>query len=153
MKKTYRGSCHCGKVRYEAELDLAAGTLRCNCTFCRKARAWLAFTSVNDFRLLAGEDALKDYQHTPPGKPEPFLHLNFCGHCGVRPFARGGEMPGKGKFIAVNLGTLDDAPDEDLAGAPIHFADGKHDDWDAKAEGDVPLTPACRCWQQATRAG
>src|SRR5690242_12594948 len=113
MKKTYRGSCHCGAVRFECDLDLAGGTTRCNCSFCRKARFWMAFVKEAEFRLLEGADALADYQYTPPNLAEPFLHFHFCKQCGVRGFTTGGALPRfDGPFRAVNIACLDDATDE-----------------------------------------
>jgi hypothetical protein len=129
MKKTYHGSCHCGAVSFEADMDLSKGTTRCNCSICTKSRAWFAIVKADDFRMLAGEDALADYQWTPPGRSEPNLHYRFCTTCGVRVFAQGKQEALGGVFYAVAIATLDDADSNELA-ASIKYVDGRHDQYD-----------------------
>src|SRR5512145_2515301 len=111
--KTYSGSCHCGAVRYTADVDLNKGTTRCNCSICGKARAWFVLVPADRVRMIAGEDALADYQWTPPNRPRPNLHYRFCRTCGVRAFAQGDSPDLGGRFYAIAVSTLDDAdPDE-----------------------------------------
>ena len=124
MKKTYSGACHCGAVRFEADIDLGAGTFKCNCPICTKTRMWGAIVRPEDFRLLRGEDRLKDYQ--PDG-----VHHVFCTNCGVRPYGWGEESSG-GKFYAVRLACLDDVEDKELVGAPVTYSDGRNDRYDER---------------------
>jgi hypothetical protein len=129
----HSGSCHCGAVRFRAEVDLSEGTNRCNCSLCSKARAWFAFVKADRFQLLQGEDALADYQWTPPGKPQPHLHYRFCRTCGIRAFARGDVPALGGVFYAVNVAALDDADSDELA-ASIKYLDGRQDRFDRRPE-------------------
>jgi hypothetical protein len=132
------GSCHCGAVRYEATLDLSKGTARCNCSICKKARAWFTFVSGNDFRLLKGDDSMSSYQWTPNGRSKPFLTYRFCKVCGIRIYATGDAEFMGGKFYALAVSTLDDVTTDELAAAPLKFADNLNDRYD-RAPADTRL--------------
>ena len=126
--QTHHGGCHCGAVRYTAELDLDQGTMRCNCSLCAKSRAWFAFAPADKFALDEGGDHLIAYRWTPPGKPAPNLTYHICQTCGVRTHADG-IGPGGAKTVAVQVATLEDA-DPDTLAAHIKYVDGRHDAFD-----------------------
>lgn len=128
MLKTYHGSCHCGAVTFEADLDLTQGTYRCNCSICRRTRFWPAVARPEQFRLLSGDADLVRYTFNT-GKN---LHY-FCRHCGVRSFGIGTATP-IGRMFGVNVGCLDDVSDETLAKLPITYVDGRHDRWQSAPE-------------------
>ncbi len=125
MKQTYTGGCHCGAIRYEADVDLGRGTLKCNCSICSKGRAWLAAVDGGDFRLLRGADALCEYQFGANR-----IHHLFCRHCGVKSFSRGDGAEGK-QFVAVAVSCLDHVPDAQLAALSILYVDGRNDNFQA----------------------
>jgi hypothetical protein len=128
MLKTYQGSCHCGAVQFEADLDLEQSTYRCNCSICRRNRFWPAVARESGFRLLSGESELTQYLFNTK-KNQHY----FCKHCGVRPFGIGTETP-IGKMYGVNLGCLAGISEEELSRLPITHVDGLHDQWQSTPE-------------------
>jgi len=134
----YHGSCHCQAVKYEAEFDLAAGTNRCNCSICSKARAWFLFVRGDKFKLLSGEDVLSTYRWVPPGRTESGLAYRFCSRCGIRLYATGELAQLGGRFHAIHVPTLDDVDREQLVSAPLNYFDNAHDRTD-RAPADIRL--------------
>jgi len=119
---TFHGSCHCGAVRYEADIDLARGTIKCNCSVCSKMRFWAAQIAPAAFRLLQGQAVLREYR----------FHSRrdghyFCGECGINVFSTGASATGP--FVAVTVSSLDDLPLDELLAAPVRHIDGRNDNW------------------------
>jgi len=99
--KTYRGSCHCGNVKYEVELDLSGPVLACNCSMCGRTGSLMTFVTEDKFTLVSGEESLSDYQFNTKK-----IHHLFCKNCGVRSFARG-RGPGDSPTCMINARCLE----------------------------------------------
>jgi hypothetical protein len=124
VKKRYHGSCHCGAVAFEVDLDLAEGTHKCNCTVCTKHRLWQAAIRPDDIRMLRGADNLSEYRFGS----RRGVHL-FCRTCGTHVLGRyEGELP-HGKTMGVRVLALDDLDIAELMAAPIHIHDGRRDNF------------------------
>lgn len=78
---TVQGGCHCGAVRFEADVPLQVRLLACNCSMCAKTGFLHMIVPHGDFRLLSGKGDLTSYRFGT-GAAE---HL-FCRTCGIRSF-------------------------------------------------------------------
>ena len=76
------GSCHCGQIRYEAEVD-PEKVLLCNCTDCQVLSGTVYRVGVavpaSDFHLLAGQP--KAYVKTAESGNR--RRHAFCANCGT----------------------------------------------------------------------
>lgn len=76
------GGCHCGAVRFEAEVgEPPLAALDCNCSVCRMTGYLHLMVPHDKFELIGGRDALTSYRFGT-GAAE---HL-FCRHCGIKSF-------------------------------------------------------------------
>ncbi len=82
MKTTYKGACHCGKVRFEVDADIDHVRV-CDCSICKKRGALIHRVPNEDVRLQTPLSELTIYQWgTFTAKDY------FCPVCGILPFRR-----------------------------------------------------------------
>ena len=97
---SYQGGCHCGKVRFQVDVDLSS-PVTCNCSYCSRRGSILAFAPAENLSLEQGADDLTEYRFNT----KTIAHL-FCASCGMESFARG-AMPDGTKMVAVNVRCLE----------------------------------------------
>ena len=126
-----RGGCHCGAVRFEAELPERIEAQTCNCSICEKTGFVHIIVPESRFHLLNGEDRLTTYTfNTGVAR-----HL-FCSVCGVKSFYRPRSNP---DGWSVNARCLDLADGLDIV---IESFDGRN--WEANAHALAHLSRADR---------
>ncbi|WP_116138479.1 GFA family protein [Trinickia diaoshuihuensis] len=77
----WKGSCHCGTVRFEVRTPLSPAN-RCNCSLCRRKGVLMTPPlPAADLTVVAGREALTLYQFNS-GVAKHY----FCKHCGIHPF-------------------------------------------------------------------
>jgi hypothetical protein len=111
----HSGGCHCGKVRYEVEMNLESA-ISCNCSICFKRGSLLAFAPASHFKQISGEADLTEYLFNK----HVIRHL-FCKVCGILSFGRA-IAPDKTDTVAINIRTLDHV---DLSTVKIQEYDGR----------------------------
>lgn len=117
-KQTFHGSCKCGAVKFEAQLDLSQGTTKCNCTSCWKRRWWSIKAQPEDFKSISGDEKISASKG------------GFCPECGIVPYGRVEAAEwNDGAYVSLNVAALDDLDPKQLMDAPIQLCDGRNDDW------------------------
>jgi hypothetical protein len=111
---TYRGSCHCGAVRFSADGELT-GLEVCNCSLCARTAYVHWYVPAEAFRLEGGEGALETYQFGTRTSQN-----TFCRTCGISPFRRARSDPDK---VDVNVRCLEGI---DLDALPTRPFDGRN---------------------------
>ena len=99
-EQTYRGSCQCQAIEFEAALDLD-NTAVCNCSRCQRLGSVLTFTPRAKMTIAKGEGATTQYLFN-----KQRIRHQFCPVCGIEPFAFATGKDGV-EMVAVNVNCLD----------------------------------------------
>jgi hypothetical protein len=111
----YKGSCHCGKIAFDVEGDLAEA-MACNCSICSRKGSLLWFVPSDKMRLLTSQADVATYTFN-----KHRIKHHFCTTCGIHPYAEAVDQKGN-PMAAINIRCL---PEVDPASLPVKRFDGK----------------------------
>ena len=110
------GQCHCGTVKFTADVEEPLRGGRCNCSICAIKGAVTVGTPLAGLKVVEGEDALSLYQfNTRVAK-----HY-FCSKCGTYTFHQRRSDP---NTYGVNVACLGLNPYHDFP--DVGVTDGIH---------------------------
>lgn len=110
-----KGSCHCGKVRFDVE-GRPEQAMACNCSICQRKGALMWFVPYERLHLETPEENLSTYTFN-----KHVIRHRFCSTCGIHPFGEGSDPKGK-RMAAINIRCLEDI---DLEAIPLIHYDGR----------------------------
>ena len=110
---TLNGSCHCGAVKFTAELpEGLASARRCTCSICRMRGAVAVTASIAGFTVVEGADNLATYRFNT----ETAEH-HFCKTCGIYTHHKRRSNPNQ---LGVNVACLEGVSPFDFQKVPVH---------------------------------
>jgi hypothetical protein len=115
----FLGGCHCGRVRFRVDAELAR-VFDCDCSICTKKGFLHFIVPPEKFELLSGRDDLVTYRFNTGTAQH-----HFCRHCGIHSFYVPRSHPDK---IDVNVRCLDGVDLESLGPLVEKFHGA---DWEA----------------------
>ena len=108
------GSCHCGRIAFEAEGEFDKA-VECNCSICRRKGVLLAFVPRSQFELVTPGENLSTYRFN-----KHVIDHHFCATCGVSPFSEA-TAPDGTEMAAINVRCV---PEIDLTRLTVTQYDG-----------------------------
>ncbi len=111
----YQGSCHCGRVRFEAEGEIGS-VMACNCSICQRKGTLMWFVPRDSLKLLTPEEDASTYLFNKHA-----IKHRFCPTCGMHPYGEA-KGPDGTEMAAVNARCLEGI---DLQAIPVTHFDGR----------------------------
>jgi len=111
----YKGSCHCGNVKFEAEGNIE-DLVACNCSICQRKGALMWFIPRTSLKLLTPEEDQASYEFN-----KHVIKHRFCPKCGIHVYGEGVDAKGNA-MAAINARCLDGV---DIDALPVQKFDGR----------------------------
>jgi hypothetical protein len=108
-----KGSCACGRIRYQIDGELLGPITYCHCWRCRKhsgsSFGTTAGVKASEFSVVSGKELFSSWESSLG------VHRFFASCCGSPIYKRDDAAP---EVLGFRLGTLDSDP---LRKADVHF--------------------------------